>query len=233
MRPAAAQTAERSAARRRRTGWRTAAARALGALGALVALGALGLACLPAGAAAAPDDSLRAAAARWRAQRDSALAADPESPLPAAARARWAGLAYFPYDPRFRVPIELHAYARQRPIRRPATDGSWIEVERFGLAIGAVLGTPFRLAVYRVPDDGRLEVFFTDPTNGVQTYAAGRYVTLERQPDGRRVLDFNAAYNPYCAYDPAYACPLPPPENALPVPVRAGERAYEPAHPGH
>ena len=65
---------------------------------------------------------------------------------------------------------------------------------------------------------------FGDLTNGTETYAAGRYLDLERTPTGLYEVDFNKAYHPYCYYNPTYDCPYPPPENRLPLPIRAGER---------
>lgn len=72
---------------------------------------------------------------------------------------------------------------------------------------------------------------FRDKTNGIETYGAGRYIDLyyerDRTKDGKRILDFNKAYNPWCAYNENYACPFVPPENWLDVPIRAGEKAYQ------
>jgi uncharacterized protein (DUF1684 family) len=70
----------------------------------------------------------------------------------------------------------------------------------------------------------RLFVPFTDATTGQETYGAGRYLDLDRTSTGIYVVDFNTAYNPYCAYNPTYDCPVPPKDNRLPVPIRAGEK---------
>jgi hypothetical protein len=71
---------------------------------------------------------------------------------------------------------------------------------------------------------GSLFVPFVDTTSGNETYGSGRYLDLDVESDGSLVIDFNLAYHPYCAYSSAYSCPLPPAENRLPVPIRAGER---------
>ena len=99
-------------------------------------------------------------------------------------------------------------------------------LERFGRFAARWEGKPFWLEVYRNPEGGGLEVFFKDPTNGDQTYAGGRYARIERLDDGRYLLDLNTAYNPYCAYNHDYVCPLPPPQNQLFFAVRAGEKKY-------
>jgi len=70
----------------------------------------------------------------------------------------------------------------------------------------------------------RLFLPFRDATSGVETYGAGRYLDVDPEPAGTVVVDFNMAYNPFCAYDDASSCALPPYENWLPVPIRAGER---------
>jgi len=74
-----------------------------------------------------------------------------------------------------------------------------------------------------------LTILFTDATSGRETYGAGRYLDLARPQDGLYSIDFNRAYNPLCAYTHVYNCPIPPRENALSLPVRAGEKTW----PGH
>ena len=65
---------------------------------------------------------------------------------------------------------------------------------------------------------------FTDLTSGAETYAAGRYLELDRTATGIYTIDFNRAFHPYCYYNDTYDCPYPPPSNRLPTPVRAGEK---------
>lgn len=87
-------------------------------------------------------------------------------------------------------------------------------------------GRALALTAYKVGDirSDSLFVPFKDDTSGRETYVAGRYLDLKPEPDGTYSLDFNDAYNPYCAYSNSYSCPLPPAENDLPVPIEAGER---------
>ena len=81
------------------------------------------------------------------------------------------------------------------------------------------------LAAYKLAhSDGSLFVPFLDATSGPETYGAGRYLDVEPEPDGTYVLDFNAAYHPYCAHASDYSCPLTPAENRLPDRIEAGER---------
>lgn len=188
---------------------------------------------LPCGAAsrnsASPADSLTGPYLRARALKDSLLRSDPNSPLPVQVRATFAGLSYFAPDPQFRLIGELSLYGRRQRISVPTTNnGPALPMEKFGRLQVQFQGKACWLEVYRSLENGELEVFFKDSTNGVQTYGGGRYVPVLELGNGQYLLDFNMSYNPYCAYDNTYICPLPPPQNRLPVPIPAGERTYGP-----
>lgn len=165
----------------------------------------------------------------WRTDKDNGFRSADDSPIPQAARAAFAGLAYFPIDARYRIPallkedrsgppvmIELQTSqsAKQR-MRRVGTLG-------FSLDGEALVLTAF--ADENASDMRRLFVPFTDMTSGAETYKHGRYIELERTPTGLYDLDFNRAYHPFCVYNPNYECPVPPKENRLAVAIRAGER---------
>jgi uncharacterized protein len=178
----------------------------------------------------AESDGARAAAA-WREARDELFARHPQSPLPAERREAFAGLDYFPYDPGARVTAEV-APAAARRHELDASAGEPMAFVRFAVARFALDGATCELELYWLDAyGGGLFVPFTDATSGAETYGAGRYLLdTVKGADlgteaGRLVLDFNLAYNPSCAYDPRWACPLSPPANRLAVPVRAGERA--------
>jgi len=105
---------------------------------------------------------------------------------------------------------------------------------RYGYFEFQVEGNSCRLQVYRMDDslaEGGAYLFipFKDETSGAETYAAGRYIDLKENTSGWYDLDFNRATNPYCAYGKGYSCPVPPEENRLALPIRAGEKTYE--HP--
>jgi hypothetical protein len=92
-------------------------------------------------------------------------------------------------------------------------------------------GQRCRVQVYRTIENiqaGGRELFipFRDATSGQETYGAGRYLDLQENTTGLYELDFNNAYNPYCAYTETYSCPVPPAENTLPIPIPAGEKIY-------
>ena len=162
-------------------------------------------------------------------EKDEFFAAHPESPVPAAERESFEGLRYFDPDPAYRVEVPLREHADPEEITVETThegERRYLNVGEFDATVG---GTEVTLQAYRPVGGGdRLWVPFRDATNGEETYPAGRYLDLagpdDRTDDGEWVVDFNEAYNPYCAYSEAYECPLVPAENWLDVPVRAGEK---------
>jgi uncharacterized protein len=177
---------------------------------------------------ASPDP--RDAWSRWRAGRDELFAHHPSSPLPAKARERFAGLPFFDYDPGARVVAEV-ADAEPRTYEIATSGEGSYSFTRCGLVRLELAGEPRELEVYWLEGyGGGVFIPFRDATAGTETYGAGRYLldTVKGADlgtiDGRLVCDFNFAYNPSCAYDPKWVCPLAPPPNRLDVPLRAGER---------
>lgn len=171
-----------------------------------------------------PDEALL----DWRRRKD-AFFASANSPLPPEARAAFAGLAYFPPDPARRFEVEVEPLGGE-PVELGTTTGEPRAFARFGLARFDLDGTPASLVLYApLGEEAPARVFvpFRDATNGAETYGAGRYLDapLRGDPDAWFVtLDFNLAYAPYCAYGEGWTCPLPPRENWLTAPVRAGEK---------
>ena len=153
-----------------------------------------------------------------------------ESPIPHGLRHGFKGLEYFPVDPIFRVRVEFTEYPKQEVLWFPTSKGTEQEYSRHGYFEFLVEGRTVRLNVYKPVRAHSAREFlfvpFRDATSNKETYGAGRYLDLEPQPSGVYELDFNRAYNPYCAYSDDYVCPLPPPENWLPVAIRAGEKAW-------
>ena len=177
----------------------------------------------------------RAVWAKWRAVRDELFASHPQSPVASTERDRFGGLDYFAYDPHARV---LGTVAGARPeTYEIATSGSeTMTFTRFGVVTFELGGRAFQLELYWLESyGGGLFVPFRDATSGAETYGAGRYLIDSVKgadlgiDDGRLVLDFNFAYNPSCAYDPKWVCPLVPSANRLEVAVRAGEKNPRPA----
>jgi uncharacterized protein (DUF1684 family) len=172
--------------------------------------------------------SLAARIHQSRAAKDSLLRHGAGSPLLPEHRTSFEGLSYYAVDLRFRLEGELQVYGRQRRIAIPASGDTTTTVERYGRFVSTFEGSPFSLEVYRSVEADQLTVFYADSTTGVETYGGGRYVPVRHLGAERYLIDFNEAYNPYCAYNPMYICPLPPAMNRLPFAVRAGERGYGP-----
>lgn len=161
----------------------------------------------------------------FRKRKDEFFGTSHHSPIPPGERAQWQGLRYF--EPNeglvFTLPIDP---ADGSELRVQTSDGQVRTYRRAGTVAFEVDGEPATLTLLAGGGSDSLFVPFRDATSGKETYGAGRYLDVHPNPDGTVTIDFNYAYNPYCAYDDAYSCPLPPPENWLPVPIRAGERSY-------
>lgn len=178
------------------------------------------------------DDS-ESAWREFKGARDRLFEQHPQSALTGPQRESFEGLAYFDYDPtlRFRAAVEPDPEGQTFEVTLDQ-DGE-TRLRRVGWVSFEVAENTGRLAVYWLEGyGGGLFLPFRDRTNGEQTYAGGRYLldTIKGADlgghDGQLVVDFNFAYNPSCAYNPRWHCPLPPPENWLRFPVRAGEKAF-------
>jgi hypothetical protein len=187
-------------------------------------------------------DDLVAVWNTFRATKDALFASHPQSPLDAEARATFRGLAYFAYDPAFRVTATLIPETAEDEVLAPSSGAHAMPLRRAGRVSFTLGGDAMTLAVYWIDVyGGGLFLPFRDATSGGETYGAGRYLhdtvkgsELLRLDDtgghgyagGQVLLDFNYAYNPSCAYDPRWVCPLTPPQNRLAVAIRAGELVY-------
>jgi uncharacterized protein len=165
-----------------------------------------------------------------RAKKDAAFKSDPESPIPPQDRSRFRGLEYYPVDMSLRFSVRLMRHKSPAQVRLSSNTGEIRSGIRYGYFDFQVQGKMCRLQVYRLDDapagEAQLFIPFRDTTTGAETYAAGRYLDLKENTSGIYDLDFNRAYNPSCAYDNKYSCPVPPAENTLPVAIRAGEKKY-------
>jgi uncharacterized protein (DUF1684 family) len=158
--------------------------------------------------------------------KDEFFASDPSSPLTAFQRARFTGLAHFPANPALAVEAEMRSYVTPQDVELVTSCGDTERYRRAAVAWFEIDGIPAVLTLFRSESRGDLFVPFRDATSGNETYGAGRYLEAPDLGDGRALMDFNYAYNPYCAYNPGWRCPIPPTENHLAVPIRAGERSY-------
>lgn len=148
---------------------------------------------------------------------------DSEAPT----RLHFKGLEYFPIDPKWRVEAKLEAY--HPPKQVPITDVTGMTSNNIspGALVFEIDGKEYR--VDPIVEEGSDEFFiiFKDETSKDSTYEAGRYLYAKKPgPDGKVIIDFNKAYNPPCVFTPFATCPLPPPQNRLPIRIEAGEKRY-------
>jgi uncharacterized protein (DUF1684 family) len=172
----------------------------------------------------------RAAWTQWRAERDDMFSNHPQSPLTSDAREFFTGLPFYDYSSGYRAPAHVEPADPQTYEIATSGDGAY-EFTRFGTAAFELKGRRLTLELYWLEGyGGGVFLPFRDATSGRSTYGAGRYLidTVKGadlgDEDGHLMLDFNFAYNPSCAYDPKWVCPLAPPANRLDVVIEAGER---------
>jgi len=141
------------------------------------------------------------------------------------------GLNYFPPDLAFKVTARLEPVSKKEVRIIPTSDGLTKTYLPYAFAVFELGGSTHRLLILEVMDPGpfrgTLFLAFADATSAGETYGAGRYLDVKKVAGATLlVLDFNLAYNPYCAYNSAFSCPLPPKENLLAVAIAAGEKTY-------
>jgi len=167
-----------------------------------------------------------------RKAKDEAFRQGKNSPIPPEQRAAFRGLAYFPPDPGLRFTVRLQRYSRPEQVRLGTNTGEIRLALSYGYFEFQIGDHICRLQGYRLEDAPGSEPYlfipFRDATSGRETYGAGRYIDLKENTTGIYELDFNRAYNPFCAYNEQYSCPLAPEENTLKVAIRAGEKIYAP-----
>ncbi|MCU1286891.1 MAG: hypothetical protein JWO13_3241 [Acidobacteriales bacterium] len=140
-------------------------------------------------------------------------------------RKEFSGLTYYKIDPKLRIVADFIPYDPPKKIKIPTLLGTSVDQPSPGRAEFVIAGKKFTLEP-TVEDADTLFFVFKDTTSGSETYGAGRFLYTLNAKDGKLVLDFNKAENPPCAFTPYATCPLPPPENRLSIPIRAGEMKY-------
>jgi hypothetical protein len=186
-----------------------------------------------------------AAHTRWRQVREALYRSHPSSPVAPDRRAGFRAL-HFPYDPKLRFELPLAPDEAAPPageaegaaevavgLQLPISTGRPLGFDSVGWLDVPFEGGSRRLALFWLPEySGGLFLPFRDGTNGHETYGGGRYLldtakSADLGGDSARgtiTIDFNFAYQPSCAFDPRWSCPLSPPENRLVCEIRAGER---------
>ena len=161
---------------------------------------------------------------RLRAEKDAFFATDRHSPITAEQKQQFVGLNYFPENPDLRFEVQVEPYAEKETLQMQITTGGVKTFIRFGKVKFLVEGQEAELTIFA--DENGFFLPFADALAGKETYGAGRYLEPELIGENTFLVDFNLAYNPYCAYNDAWACPITPFENRLKVPIRAGEKVF-------
>jgi uncharacterized protein len=167
--------------------------------------------------------------AKEREEKDRFMRTSAESPIQN--KESFKGLEYFPPDPRYKIIADLHPIESRKVVVLNTSDGKEERYIEYAYAEFTLDNVKNRLLILEMMDmgpfKGKLFLAFGDETSAVETYGAGRYLDLTKSPGSATItLDFNKSYNPYCAYNSTYSCPLPPRENLLRVAIKAGEKNY-------
>lgn len=166
-----------------------------------------------------------------RKEKDRFMRTSNESPFVNDTTLTYAGLKYYPPDVKYKITATLTPIESKKVVVLATSDGKEERYLEFAYAEFDLDGYHNKLLILEMmamgPIKGKLFLAFGDETSGVETYGAGRYLDITKTPGSNTItLDFNQAYNPYCAYSDNFSCPLPPRENLLRVAIRAGEKTY-------
>jgi uncharacterized protein len=160
----------------------------------------------------------------FREAKDHYFKTDPHSPLTREQKRSFSQLAYFPENPALRIQAQVEEFPQKEQIEMQTSTGDVQFYQRYGRFKFEVEGQPAELTIYQ--SDGGFFLPFVDSQTGKETYGAGRYLEPEHLGGNNFTIDFNLAYNPYCAYNEMWSCPLTPFENRVKVPIRAGEKVF-------
>lgn len=176
---------------------------------------------------------------KYRKEIDSTFRYSPDSPFKRDTTVKFTGLKYFDVNPEFVFKSKLYKYAFPETVIVLGTKGEKRTQIKYGYFQFKYKGKNYKINVYKFPEsvikDGKehlknyLAVWFRDLTTGDETYEVGRYLNVEEEspdPDFLYTLDFNKAYNPYCAYTPIYSCAIPREEDFINLRIEAGEKKY-------
>ncbi len=162
---------------------------------------------------------------KFRKEKDEFFGSSEDPPITSEQREKFKGLQYYPENPKFHVKAFLEKSESQEIVDIKTSAGDTETYKRYGEIKFQIDGNNYNLAVFQSLDRSHLFLSFRDKTNSSETYHDGRYIEVE-EDQGKVDLDFNYAYNPYCAYNNHFRCPITPDENTLNVAVTAGEKRY-------
>ncbi|MDN5200785.1 DUF1684 domain-containing protein [Fulvivirgaceae bacterium BMA10] len=165
-----------------------------------------------------------------RDEKDLYMKESESSPLSAEDKRFFRGLSYFDVNANYKIVAKLLPFPQDAFLTMATSDGKEKRYKKFAHAQFELNGASHQLLVLQSTDplqSNLLFLPFTDETSAEQTYGAGRYLDFEMPEKNELVIDFNLAYNPYCAYNDQYSCPFPPAENHLKIAILAGEKTFQ------
>ncbi|HSD62143.1 MAG TPA: DUF1684 domain-containing protein [Ignavibacteriaceae bacterium] len=168
---------------------------------------------------------------KFRQEKDNYMKNDPASPFNHDSTIHFASLKYYPVDTDFVFKSKLNEYPVKDTIIVYGTKGEPRKTVKYGYVTFDYKNNLYKINVYKgTSSDGEeyYSIWFTDKTTGGDTYGVGRYIDFDINPDSNYVytIDFNLAYNPYCAYSARYSCAIPTREDYLNLAITAGEKKF-------
>ena len=182
----------------------------------------------------AQDKKIDSEASKFQNKLNKNFSSNEDSPLTEEDLKSFKNLDFFPIDTAFRVTAQLKLHKDSKPFKMVTTTDRLPVYKLYATATFTIKGKEFQLEIYQnekltlSPDyEDHLFLPFTDNTNGETSYGGGRYIDLNIPEGDEIIIDFNQAYNPYCAYNHKYSCPIPPEVNHLDTDIKAGVMAYK------
>ncbi|MFY0599439.1 MAG: DUF1684 domain-containing protein [Cyclobacteriaceae bacterium] len=170
---------------------------------------------------------------KWQKELNREYKNPDESPLTQEDLADFRKLDFYPIDNSYSIIAKLELTPDEQPFKMPTSTERLPEYVKYGIARFKLHGQELQLSVYKNIALSEIEEYkdylfipFTDQTNGEGSYGGGRYLDITIPDSDELMIDFNKAYNPYCAYNSRYSCPIPPRENNLQVAIKAGVKAF-------
>ncbi len=168
---------------------------------------------------------------KQRFDKDNEMRNDPTSPFNYKGKIKFNNLKYFDVDPDFVFRSKLFEFSPKDTVTIFGTKGEPRQVVRYGYVLFNYNYKQYKINVYegKTRDDQiYYSIWFTDKTTNDESYGVGRYIDFEKQPDPNYIyeVDFNLAYNPYCAYSSNYSCAIPTKEDYIPLAITAGEKKF-------
>jgi uncharacterized protein (DUF1684 family) len=160
----------------------------------------------------------------FRAEKDEFFGTHPQSPLTQEQRKVFRGLNYFPENESLRLEVKVDEFPIKEQFEMQTSTGDVQNYKKYGNFRFTVNGVEAELTIYQSEHGFFLP--FVDSLAGTETYPAGRYLEPEPLPGNHFLVDFNLAYNPYCAYNEMWSCPITPTENRLKLAIQAGEKLF-------